>query len=166
MPNKSKQMMLRQLITFPLVFIALTILLPSCKNRKSRVEQHHSQTTVIKPSNNEPSAPTTNDTLQFIHFEGNYDYWSCVFLNSKKDTVTLVTDTVISGRYRNRMFLVTYFTDTLYQAGDNDSKFTALRMSNFKVLGRKPFVDPITEQQILQDVWNLQEVQSGADQVL
>ena len=160
-------MIFRKLITSIILFFIFAIL--SCRNKKAPVviqpQQKPAKLTAIKEPNNKPGAPITTDTLQFIHFEGNFDYWSCVFLNSRKDTVALVTDSIIPGRYKNRLFRVSYFTDTLYQAGDNDSKFTARRMSDFKLLIGKPFVKPITEQQVLRDVGNLPEVQSGADQV-
>jgi hypothetical protein len=106
------------------------------------------------------------DTLQFIHFEGNFDYWSCVFLNNSKDTITLVTDSMIADNFKNRLFEVKWFTDTLVQAGDDDSKFAATRMSHFRPIKGKPFAAPITEEQILMDVRNIPEVQSGAEQVV
>lgn len=105
------------------------------------------------------------DTLQFIHFEGNFDYWSCIFLDASRDTISLVTDSMIADNFKNRLFEVKWFTDTLVEAGDN-SKYAANRMSQFKPIKGKPFVAPITEAKILQDVRNLPEVQSGADQVV
>ena len=160
-------MIFRKLRLSIILIFTFAVLAVSCKNEKTprtKPQQKLAKVAIKKP-NNKPGATITTETLQFIHFEGNFDYWSCVFLDSKKDTIVLVTDSMISGRYKNRLFLVSYFTDTLYQAGDNDSKYTARRMSDFKLLKGKPFVKPITEQQVLHDVGNLPEVQSGADQV-
>jgi len=148
-----------------LVF-AVVLLLNACGNNNP-VDQNDKKTGLVAPIVKPLARPEfITDTLQFIHFEGNFDYWSCVFLNSQKDTVTLVTDTILSSKLKNRLFEVKSFTDTLLQAGDNDSKFAASRMSEFRLLKGKPFVAPITEKQIVRDVWAIPEVESGADQVV
>jgi len=148
-----------------LVF-ALALLLNACGNNQP-ADQTDKKTAQVPPKTKVlPRPEFTTDTLQFIHFEGNFDYWSCVFLNSQKDTVTLVTDTMLSSKLKNRLFEVKSFMDTLLQAGDNDSKFAARRMSEFRLLKGKPFVAPITEKQIVRDVWAIPEVESGADQVV
>ena len=72
---------------------------------------------------------------------------------------------MIAETYKNRLFEVKWFTDTLTEAGDNESKYAADRMTAFKVVNGKPFVAPITEAQMLRDVRNLPEVLGGADQV-
>ena len=164
---KPKRMIFRKLIIATILFFTFAGLALSCRNKKVPVTQPQQALAkaTTRTQQNKPGPAITTDTLQFIHFEGNFDYWSCVFLNSKKDTIVLVTDTVIIGNYKNRLFRVSYFMDTLYQAGDNDSEYSAQRMSDFKLLKGKPFVKPITEQQVLRDVGNLPEVQSGADQV-
>lgn len=146
------------------LFTTTLLLLTACKNKKAN-EQSLKQTTVTQNKQERSKAEIHTDTLQFIYFEGNFDYWSCIFLNSSKDTISLVTDSMITYNFKNRLFEVKWFTDTLYQAGDNDSKFAANRMSHFKPIKGKPFVAPITEQQILQDISNIPEVQTGADQV-
>jgi len=146
-----------------LVFIVV-LLLSGCNNHRP-VDQTDKKNGAGNPEPKLLSQPeVTTDTLQFIHFEGNFDYWSCVFLDSKKDTVTLVTDTILPSKLKNRLFEVKSFMDTLLQAGDNDSKFSARRMSEFRLLKGKPFVAPITEKQILRDIWDIPEVMSGADQ--
>ena len=160
-------MIFRKLIIYSTLVFTFAVLVLSCRNKKAPVTQPQQALAKARTrtQQNKPGVAVTTDTLQFIHFEGNFDYWSCVFLDSKKDTIALVTDTMISANYKNRLFRVSYFTDTLYEAGDNDSEFAAKRMSGFKLLNGKPFVKPITEQQVLRDVGNLPEVQSGADQV-
>jgi hypothetical protein len=147
--------------------IASLFILSSCQN-KTAVDQGITDTVTMDVKNQKvhPRPPIHTDTLQFIHFEGNFDYWCCVFLNSSKDTIALVTDSMITDNFKNRLFEVKWFTDTLIQAGDNDSKFAANRMSHFRPIKGKPFVPPITEEQILRDVGNIPEVQSGAEQVV
>jgi PBP1b-binding outer membrane lipoprotein LpoB len=153
-----------QYLTKTFLFITTVLLLTACKNKKAN-EQSIKETAAATTQQIKPAAKIHTDTLQFIYFEGNFDYWSCIFLNSSKDTITLVTDSMITNDFKNRLFEVKWFTDTLYQAGDNDSKFAANRMSHFKPIKGKFFVAPLTEQQILQDIRNIPEVQSGADQV-
>ncbi|MNK20313.1 hypothetical protein D3C87_385500 [compost metagenome] len=148
---------------FPL-FIVAALLLAACKNKKA-AEHPLKQTTTTQNKHTKLQAEIHTDTLQFIYFEGNFDYWSCIFLNSSKDTISLVTDSMITDDFKNKLFEVKWFTDTLYEAGDNDSKYAANRMSHFKPIKGKPFVAPITEKQILHDIRNIPEVQSGADQV-
>ncbi|TCD01397.1 hypothetical protein [Pedobacter psychroterrae] len=146
------------------LFIASALLLAACNGDKAKQQTPTGSQAIPVSPNPKPQIHT--DTLQFIHFEGNFDYWSCIFLNSSKDTVTLVTDSMINEKFKNRLFEVKWFKDTLVQAGDNDSKFAANRMSHFRPIKGKPFVAPITEEKILQDIRDLPEVQSGADQVV
>ncbi|RZJ62235.1 MAG: hypothetical protein EOO45_22670 [Flavobacterium sp.] len=105
------------------------------------------------------------DTLQFIHFEDNFDYWYAVFLNSKKDTVNLVTDSIVPAGLKNKLVEVQWFTDTLSEAGDNESKYAAKRMHAFKEITGEPFVAALSEAQIINDVKNIPEVKGGADEV-
>ena len=149
------------------LFIIATTFFYSCKNKKAADPVINNTSTALSTTQNVKTKPPIHtDTLQFIHFEGNFDYWFCVFLDSSKDTVTLATDSTIEDRFKNQLFEVKWFTDTLVQAGDNDSKFAANRMSHFRPIKGRPFVAPITEEQILQDVRNIPEVQSGAEQVV
>ncbi len=148
------------------LFIVSVLLLSSCQNKGgAKHDTTDSLATVRKTQSNQSRPLMHTDTLQFIHFEGNFDYWSCVFLNSSKDTVGLVTDTMIADNFKNRLFEVKWFTDTIEVAGDGGSKQAANRMSHFKLLKGKPFIAPITEEQIIRDVRNIPEVQSGAEQV-
>lgn len=136
----------------------------ACQNKKDIHSRKMLPTERAKTAESKPVIHT--DTLQFIHFENNFDYWYGIFLNSKMDTISLVTDSVIAAEYKNTLLEVKWYRDTLHEAGDNESKYTAERMSAFRPIKGKPFVTPITEAQILRDVRNLPEVQSGADQVV
>lgn len=108
---------------------------------------------------------THTDTLQFISFDGNADYWISTFLDSKKDTVTLVTDSEITGNLKDKLFEVKWFADTLYEAGDDERKYIAKRLSEWRLIKGVPYLLAISEEQIIQDVNNIPEVQAGADQV-
>ncbi|MHA4894675.1 hypothetical protein ACXZ1K_07990 [Pedobacter sp. PWIIR3] len=153
----------RFLMTRFTLLILTAILLVACKNKKS-VEKN----TVLNTSK---EAVTHTDTLQFVAFDGNAGYWISTFLNSKNDTVSFVTDSAISEHLKDRLFKVSWFSDTLYEAGDNDRKYTANRLSHLRLLKGKPFnaaeviAAPATEAQIIKDLKNIPEVQSGADQV-
>ena len=151
------------------VFTLITLsslLFFSCNNKQAaKGGTQDSAAIATKKVKSNPVVKLHTDTLQFIHFDGNADYWTCVFLNSQKDTITLVTDSVISDGFKNRIVEVKWFTDTLFEAGDNDSKYAADRMSHFRPIKGRPFVAPITEEKILQDIRDLPEVQSGAEQV-
>src|SRR5215217_1775194 len=148
------------------LFITAALLFVACNNKK--VSEHTKKQIIATPKKYDspkPTPQTHTDTLQFIHFDGNSDYWSCVFLNSSKDTITLVTDSVIADSLRNKLFEVKRFTDTLYEADDNDSKYAANRMSHFRPVNEKPFVAPVTDERVLMDISKIPEVQSGADQI-
>lgn len=142
---------------FTLVILA-AVFFVACKNKKTTEATG--------------AAVSHTDTLQFVSFDGNADYWISVFVNSKKDTVSLVTDSAIADSFKNKLFEVTWFVDTLFEAGDNDRKYAAKRMIHFSVINGKPFVvpvafvPPISEKQILEDVKNLPEVMGNADQVV
>ncbi|WP_256003538.1 hypothetical protein [Pedobacter deserti] len=144
--------------------LACALIFSSCGNKKPSGQALETASDSVETRQPEKMIVTHTDTLQFIHFEGNFDYWYNIFLNASKDTISLVTDSAIDDRFKNTLFEVKWFADTLYEAGDNDSKYTANRMSHFRPLKGKPFVAPITEEQILRDIRNIPEVRSGADQ--
>lgn len=138
----------------------------SCENKRvAESERKAPATRAVRKKANQPPVQLHTDTLQFIHFEGNYDYWGGVFVNARKDTLLLVTDQMIADGFKNKLLEVHWFTDTLHEAG-NDSMYAAKRLSRFKVVEGKLFVSPLTEEQILQDVRNMPEVHGGAEQVV
>jgi len=139
------------------LFIFTVLFLVSCKNKK----------TVDKSitASAKREVVTHTDTLQFISFDGNADYWVSTFLNGKKDTIALVTDSELSDKFRGKLFVVTWFADTLYEAGDDELKYAAKRLSHLKLIKGSPFVAAISEEQIIQDIKNIPEVLANADQV-
>jgi hypothetical protein len=76
-------------------FLAFVFLFIACNNKdehkatyKATFEQ------VFKKQGEKTQGELHLDTLQVIHFEGNFDYWYGVFINSHKDTVQLIMDDV------------------------------------------------------------------------
>lgn len=147
--------------SFTLFAVAVTVL-AACNTKVSEAP-HEGESITEQPVIAETTLNT--DTLQFIHFEDNFDYWYAVFLNSKKDTVNLVTDSIVPAGFKNKLVEVQWFTDTLSEAGDNESKYEAKRMQAFKEITGEPFVAAISESQIIRDVKNIPEVKGGADEV-
>ncbi|RPD39508.1 hypothetical protein [Chitinophaga barathri] len=143
---------------------AAICLLAACQNTQQPGAGHSPEdSAAVQPG--QPTALSHTDTLQFIHFEGNYDYWYAIFLNAAKDTIHLVTDSVPDDNLKNNLFEVKWFTDTLEEAGDNNSQYAANRMTAFRVIDGAPFVPPVSEQQVIDDIKNLPEVKGNADQV-
>jgi hypothetical protein len=60
---------------------------------------------------------------------------------------------------------VQWFTDTLFEAGDNDSKYAAKRLKSIHRIDGILFEAPVTEEKIINDVKNLPEVKANADQI-
>src|SRR5687767_9657728 len=95
-------------------FSALVFLLIACNNKKEfkSADQDTTKSIVAKK---QPQLHL--DTLQFIHFEGNFDYWYGVFIDPNKDTVQLVVNDPIPAKFKNKLIEVKWFTDTLFEAG-------------------------------------------------
>lgn len=142
-------------------FLAFVFLFIACNNKKEHkatIEQ------VFKKQGEKKQGELHLDTLQFIHFEGNFDYWYGVFINSHKDTVQLIVDDVIPPKLKNSLVKVQWFTDTLFEAGDNDSKYAAKRLKSIHQIDGVLFEAPVTEEKVINDVKNLPEVKANADQ--
>lgn len=105
------------------------------------------------------------DTLQYLHFEGNFDYWYGVFINSRKDTVQLMLTEQPPVKYRNKLVEVKWFNDTLEEAGDNESPYAAKRLKQIRLVGGKAFDAPVNDEKVIKDIKSLPEVQGNADQV-
>lgn len=120
---------------FPILFITLCVL-TACENKQPTVQQSPKKAATLSPVKQplKAEAPLHTDTLQFLSFDGNFDYWTADFLNAKNDTIQLVTDSVLDDRLKNKMMSVQWKTDTLTEAGDNESKYAAKRMMSFTVI--------------------------------
>jgi len=105
------------------------------------------------------------DTLQYLHFEGNFDYWYGVFINSRKDTVQLVLTEQPPVKYRNKLVEVKWLNDTLEEAGDSGSPYAAKRLKQIRLVGGKTFDAPVNDEKVIKDIKSLPEVQANADQV-
>ncbi|SFH04135.1 hypothetical protein [Pedobacter insulae] len=105
------------------------------------------------------------DTLQFIHFDGNLDYWYAFFLTSQKDTLRLVTDRLLEKDLLNRLLIVRWKPDSLWEAGDDERKYIDKRIISYKEIRGNPFIPAISEEQVLDDIRNLVEVKENAERV-
>jgi hypothetical protein len=145
--------------------LALLCLLAACNNQKNTGSAvlDTTKTTLVKQGKN-PPAHLYTDTLQFIHFEGNFDYWYGVFINSRKDTVQLVVSDAIPSKLKNKLVEVKWFNDTLFEAGDNDSKYGAKRLKAIRLLAGTVYSQPVTEEKVISDIKELPEVKGNADQ--
>ncbi|MVN90262.1 hypothetical protein [Mucilaginibacter aquatilis] len=140
--------------------------LMACNNKKPTTIINKDSTTISAATTaavNKPQLHT--DTLQYIHFDGNYDYWFAVFIDKQKDTLQLVVDDAPNAKFRNKLVQVTWFTDTLTQAGDNESKYAGKRLKSIHPITGKAFIEPVTEQKVIKDIEALPEVKSNADKV-
>jgi len=143
----------------------LIYLLAACHNKKATrpADQDTIKATSFKP--NPKNAPHLyTDTLQFIHFEGNFDYWYGVFINARKDTIQLIVNDPISAKLKNTLVEVKWFSDSLSEAGDNDTKYEAKRLKVIRHVNGALFSAPVTEEKVINDVENLPEVKANADQ--
>jgi hypothetical protein len=149
------------------LYIALTLvcLLAACNNKKTSqpADKDTSRATTGKQGQKNASHLYT-DTLQFLHFEGNFDYWYGVFLDARKDTVQLVVSDPIPAKLKNKLVEVKWFADSLTEAGDNDTKYAAKRLKDIRQVNGALFSAPVNEERIVNDIKELPEVKANADQ--
>jgi len=153
---------MKQLVPLLLFFLA------ACSSGKNETTQDSTQiaTTVKTAVSKQPQpAPEHTDTLQFIHFDGNTDYWYAYFLNEKKDTVRLVTDQDMTDNLLGKLLQVMWKEDILSEAGDGERPYKDERLISFKPIQGAPFAQPLTEQAALKAIQDLEEVKSNADRV-
>lgn len=145
--------------------LAMVCLLAACHNNKSSPSAGKDTTKVKLVKQHEKNAPHLyTDTLQFIHFEGNFDYWYGVFIDARKDTMQLVVNDPIPAKLKNKLVEVKWFMDTLSEAGDNDSKYAAKRLKAIRRVNGALFSAPVTEEKVIGDIKDLPEVKANADQ--
>jgi hypothetical protein len=148
------------------VLLVVVGMLAACENKKSpAVVRKKSATNTDASLVKKPATQIQTDTLQYIHFEGNFDYWYVVGINANKDTVQLVTDRQLPSKFRNKLLEVKWFTDTLTEAVDNEAPYAAKRLKSFRLIGGKLFSLPVTEQMVIKNIADLPEVRANADQV-
>ncbi|MGM9475222.1 hypothetical protein ACS5PU_02285 [Pedobacter sp. GSP4] len=151
-------------IKLPLVL--LTGLIMSCSQSKPQGEEITPDTlSAASPLASGLPVKINTDTLQFIHFDGNGDYWDAYFLNAQKDTVRLVTDREFDLGVRDQLMKVQWKTDTLFSAGEGEAKYMDKRLIGFSPVKGKLFSRPLTENEVVRTVWELPEVKGTADNV-
>lgn len=145
--------------------LALVFSLIACNNKKEvKSADQDTAKSIIAKQVGRKQPLLQMDTLQFIHFEGNFDYWYGAFIDARKDTVQLVVDDTIPAKLKNKLVEVQWFIDTLFEAGDNDSKYAAKRLKTIRQVDGTLFLTPVTEEKVINDVKNLPEVKANADQ--
>ena len=145
--------------------LILMCLLTACDHQKPSQPGVEDTTQARITRNDKKGEPQLmTDTLQFIHFEGNFDYWYGVFINARKDTIQLVVNDVIPAKWKDQLVEVKWLTDTLYEAGDHDSKYAAKRLKAIRRVDGSLYSHPVTEEKVINDIKDLIEVKSNADQ--
>lgn len=153
---------MKQIAPFILVFLA------ACSSGKKETAIDTTQTTAtVKAAESKPSKAVAEhtDTLQFIHFDGNMDYWYAYFINAKKDTIRLVTDQELNDKLLGKLLQVKSKEDNLSEAGDGERPYKDQRLVSFKLIPGQLFAQPLTEQEALNAIKDLEEVKSNADRV-
>lgn len=74
------------------------------------------------------------DTLTFLTFDGDYDYWFGEFKTSQLDTVYLVYDDFIKDDNVGNKMILQWKVDSLYEAGEGDELYYQERLITYKVL--------------------------------
>lgn len=141
-------------------------ILLSCSRSKPKAEEFTPDTpSVEKPLNKVAVSKITTDTLQFIHFDANGDYWDAFFLKPDKDTLRLITDHEFKENMRNTLMKVQWKTDTLFSAGEGEEKYEDKRLVSFSKIKGKLFAKPLTEKEVLDTVRKFPEIIGVANNV-
>jgi len=73
------------------------------------------------------------DTLTFLSFDGNYDYWFGLFLTEKQDTVYVICDDVIEESNNGKEVVLRWEVDSLYEAGEGDELYYQERVVSLEI---------------------------------
>ena len=74
------------------------------------------------------------DTLLFLEFDSDYDYWYGYFENSDGKEFTMVYDSIIEPAFNNSILLVEWEIDSMWDVGDDDALYYDERMLSYRVL--------------------------------
>ncbi|RYY54532.1 MAG: hypothetical protein EOO05_20200, partial [Chitinophagaceae bacterium] len=86
------------------ILMVLLVLLTACQQKKPPEKAGRDTAALITGKvHPEPAAQLHTDTLQYLHFEGNFDYWYAVFIDARKDTLQLVVNDPVPTGYRNKL---------------------------------------------------------------
>ncbi|GAB3925255.1 hypothetical protein [Mucilaginibacter myungsuensis] len=144
---------------------ALVILLAACDSKRPDMIEKDTNASVPAKTAATAYIQLHTDTLQYLHFEGNFDYWYGMFINAKKDSVLLVTTDQIPAKFRNKLVEVKWFADSLSEAGEGETKYAGKRLKAIKQVSGNPFAAPVSEEQVITDIKALPEVQANAEQI-
>lgn len=74
------------------------------------------------------------DTLKFLSFEDNYDYWYAVFEAPNGESVYFKWDEPIEGSLNNSIFAIKWRVDSLWEAGEGDELYFQETLISFEIL--------------------------------
>ena len=72
------------------------------------------------------------DTLTFLFYNDDADYFYNIFLTRQKDTVYIVCNDIIDNSNEGRLMTVTWKIDSLYEAGEGDELYYQERMIKYE----------------------------------
>lgn len=74
------------------------------------------------------------DTLTFLSFDSNYDYWFCLFQTRELDTVYMAYNDLVEEVNAGRIFIVQWKVDSLFEAGEGDELYFQERIISYDVI--------------------------------
>jgi hypothetical protein len=84
--------------------------------------------------------PAHTETLQFVSFDGNGDYYIAYFINSSGDLQSFYYNDVIADSLNGKVMRVQWQMDTFYAAGDGDTPYEGESLLSYEILSQKPFM--------------------------
>ncbi len=79
---------------------------------------------------------TYTDTLKFLSYNTDTDYWFGIFLTKKGDKVNLIYDEEIGEEYKNKLLIIKWKIDKFYSAGEEEEMYYAERLISFEILNK------------------------------
>jgi len=77
----------------------------------------------IQESNKLEENGMHSDTMQFLSYNGDYDYAYVVLINRTGDTLSIVCSECMDEADAGRWFVINWEMDTLYEAGEGDEPY-------------------------------------------
>ncbi|MCH8904267.1 MAG: hypothetical protein IIA45_10175 [Bacteroidetes bacterium] len=77
---------------------------------------------------------TFTDSLEFIEYNTDYDYWYAVFKNKEGKEIALYTNTEIDNFYQNRDFVVKWRVGKFSEAGEGEAIYYSEKLVSYNML--------------------------------
>ncbi len=87
-----------------------------------------------KPVTKAEAATIHTDTLQFVEFDGNGDYYVATFIDRDGTLTSLYCDNDIDANLSGKLMRVTWQMDTFYAAGVGDTPYQGEQLLTYKIL--------------------------------